>query len=550
MAEVLVFDSAATAGALVADHIVAALRVNGGFTLGVATGSTPLPVYEALSARAAQGVDFSSMFAFALDEYVGLPEGHPQSYRSVIEQAVTVPLGLKPERVHVPDGSLENIETAGDRYEEALIAHGGVDLQLLGIGTTGHIGFNEPGSSFGSLTRVKTLTERTRADNARFFASPEDVPIHCVTQGLGTILRARHLVLLAFGEGKAAAIAAAVEGPITASLPGSALQFHPHVTVLLDRQPRRSCVSATTTNGRRTTCPIGKESELYTDIHCHGGGGHSFGDSVEGTLAALAAHRVHGTSRVVASLVSEPLERTARAMAVIREAMAIDAGILGVHLEGPFLSPERKGAHDPAALAVPTPDVVEALLEAADGIIRQITIAPELPHALDAISRFVDAGVVVAVGHCDADAGVAREAFDRGATLVTHAFNAMKGITGRAPGVVGAALADDRVTLEVIADGMHVDPTLIAMLFRAAPGRVALMTDAMAAAAAAEGRYLLGGLEVDVEGGKAVIAGTDTLAGSTLTMDRAVEVCIAAGVPADEALAAATTVPAAVLGLT
>jgi glucosamine-6-phosphate deaminase len=230
----VIVDSGEAAGTLVADHIVGALRLNGAFTLGVATGSTPSPVYKALSARAAQGVDFSSMFAFALDEYVGLPAEHPQRYRTVIEQAVTVPLGLDPDRVHVPDGSLDNIETAGERYEEALIAHGGVDLQLLGIGTTGHIGFNEPGSSFGSLTRVKTLTERTRADNARFFASPDDVPIHCVTQGLGTILRARHLVLLAFGEGKAEAVAAAVEGPITASLPGSALQLHPHVTVVLD----------------------------------------------------------------------------------------------------------------------------------------------------------------------------------------------------------------------------------------------------------------------------------------------------------------------------
>ncbi len=288
---------------------------------------------------------------------------------------------------------------------------------------------------------------------------------------------------------------------------------------------------------------------MYTDIHCHGGGGHAFGDTVDGTLAALAAHRAHGTSRVICSLVSEPLDRTARAMSVIREAMAIDAAILGVHLEGPFLAPKRKGAHDPAALAIPTPDVVEALLEAADGMIRQITIAPELPHALDAISRFVEAGVVVAVGHTQADADMARAAFDRGATLITHAFNAMPGIKGREPGPVGAAVADERVTLEVIADGIHVDPTLIAMLFRAAPGRVVLMTDAMAAAAAPEGRYLLGGLDVDVADGRAVIAGTDTLAGSTLTMDRAIEVCVAAGIPADQVLGAATTVPAGVFGL-
>jgi glucosamine-6-phosphate deaminase len=234
MAEVLIFDGAKTAGSFVADHIVKALGATKDFTLGVATGSTPLPVYEALRAHVAQGADLSKMFAFALDEYVGLPADHPEGYRAVIERELTVPLGLDPARVHVPDGSGDAVETAGRRYEEALTAHGGVDLQLLGIGATGHIGFNEPGSSFGSLTRIKTLTERTRADNARFFASPEEVPIHCVTQGLGTILRARHLVLLAFGEGKAEAVLGALEGPITASLPGSAIQLHPHVTVVLD----------------------------------------------------------------------------------------------------------------------------------------------------------------------------------------------------------------------------------------------------------------------------------------------------------------------------
>ncbi|MBC7299265.1 MAG: amidohydrolase family protein [Demequina sp.] len=287
---------------------------------------------------------------------------------------------------------------------------------------------------------------------------------------------------------------------------------------------------------------------MYTDIHCHGGGGHSFGDTVEGTLAAFAAHRAHGTGRVVASLVSEPLERTAAAMDVIRQAMALDAGLLGVHLEGPFLAPGRKGAHDASALAIPTPDVVDALLDAADGIVRQITLAPELPHALDAIERFVEAGVVVAVGHTEADAETASAAFDRGATLLTHAFNAMPGITGRTPGPVGTAIADRRVSLEVIADGIHVDPRLIAMLFNAAPGRIVLMTDAMAAAAAAPGRYMLGSLAVDVVDGRAVIAGTDTLAGSALTMDRAVEVCVDAGVPREAAMAAATETPARVLG--
>ena len=234
MAEVIVVDSAAAAGELVAGHIASRVAANSRLTLGVATGSTPLPVYAALRARADAGVDFSKMSAFALDEYVGLPSGHPESYRAVVDREVTGPLGLDPQSVHVPDGSLVGIETSGERYEQALVAHGGVDLQLLGIGATGHLGFNEPGSSFGSLTRVKTLTQRTRMDNARFFASLDEVPIHCVTQGLGTILRARHLVLLAFGEGKAAAVAAAVEGPVSASMPGSAIQLHGHVTVVLD----------------------------------------------------------------------------------------------------------------------------------------------------------------------------------------------------------------------------------------------------------------------------------------------------------------------------
>ncbi|WP_296664715.1 amidohydrolase family protein [Demequina sp.] len=288
----------------------------------------------------------------------------------------------------------------------------------------------------------------------------------------------------------------------------------------------------------------------YVDIHCHGGGGHAFGGTVDGTLAAVAAHRAHGSGRIVASLVSAPPAVTARAVAVIREAMAAEPALLGVHLEGPFLQPARKGAHDPASLAIPTPEAVAALLDACDGTMRQITIAPELPGALAAIETLVEAGVVVAVGHTEATAAQARAAFDRGATLLTHGLNAMRGISAREPGPVGAALADERVTIEVIADGIHVDPGLIAALFRTAPGRVCLVTDAMSAAGAAPGRYVLGGLDVDVtRDGRAVLAGTDTLAGSTLTLDRAIEVCVAAGVPRDAAVAAATGVPERVLGL-
>lgn len=233
MAEVVILESKAAAGALVADEIVRLIDEVKNPVLGLATGSTPLPVYEALRDRLA-GHDVSHVRGFALDEYVGLDVAHPESYRSVITREVIEPLGLDPELIRVPNGDLETIRHAGDDYERDIIEAGGVDLQLLGIGTDGHIGFNEPGSSFASTTRLKTLTEQTREDNARFFDSIDDVPRHCITQGLGTILRARHLVLLAFGDAKADAVAAALEGPVSAMMPASAVQLHPHVTVVLD----------------------------------------------------------------------------------------------------------------------------------------------------------------------------------------------------------------------------------------------------------------------------------------------------------------------------
>ena len=285
------------------------------------------------------------------------------------------------------------------------------------------------------------------------------------------------------------------------------------------------------------------------DIHCHGGAGATFGDSVEASIAAAAAHHAHGTSVVVGSLVTASIPDLCSRLAVMRAASEQDPGIGGAHLEGPFLSPERKGAHDPAFLVSPTAAAVDDLIAAGAGTLRQVTIAPELPGALDAIRQFVAAGVVVAVGHTEAGAPLAREAFDAGARLITHAFNAMPGIVAREPGAVGAALADERISIEVIADGIHVAPELIALLFRHAPGRVVLVTDAMAAAGAGDGAYSLGGLEVEVRGGRAVLVGTQTLAGSTLTLERAVQVAIEAGVAADAARDAASVVPARLLGL-
>ncbi|HHU39279.1 MAG TPA: glucosamine-6-phosphate deaminase [Propionibacterium sp.] len=203
--------------------------------LGVATGSSPLGLYQELARMVEAGeLDLSEASAFALDEYVGLPEGHPESYAAVIQRTVTEPLKLDPARVHVPNGFDADPQQAALDYEEAIEDAGGVDVQILGIGSNGHIGFNEPASSLSSRTRLKTLTKRTREDNARFFDSIDQVPLHCLTQGLGTILDAGAAVLVAQGEGKADAVAAMVEGPLSASCPGSVLQLHRRATIVVD----------------------------------------------------------------------------------------------------------------------------------------------------------------------------------------------------------------------------------------------------------------------------------------------------------------------------
>lgn len=286
----------------------------------------------------------------------------------------------------------------------------------------------------------------------------------------------------------------------------------------------------------------------FVDLHSHGGGGYSNEAGAEEILAAAAAHRTRGTTRTVVSLVCSPVEVLEHNLRTIAGLAREHDHILGSHLEGPFLSEARCGAHDTAFMIDPTPDVVERLIEAADGTLRQITLDPRRPGSLDAIRRFREAGVVVAVGHTEASYEEAAAAFDAGAALLTHAFNAMPGLHHRAPGPVLAAADRRDVVLELILDGLHVDERLSARLFQMAPGRIALITDAMAAAVGRDGAYRLGGLDVEARDGRAVIAGTDTLAGSTLDQEKALRIAIGAGIAPDAAVAALTSTPARVLG--
>lgn len=225
-----------TLARLAAGAVDALLRARPDAVLGLATGSSPLRVYDELARRHAQeGLSFARAQAFLLDEYVGLPADHPQRYRNVIEAEIAARVDLAPGAVQGPDGLAADLPAACAAYEAAISAAGGVDLQILGIGTDGHIAFNEPGSSLASRTRIKTLTTQTREDNARFFDDDvEKVPTHCLTQGLATIMSARHLVLLATGRGKAEAVHQLVEGPVSALWPATIMQMHPHATVLVD----------------------------------------------------------------------------------------------------------------------------------------------------------------------------------------------------------------------------------------------------------------------------------------------------------------------------
>lgn len=233
--EVVILDDAAEIARVGADVVAAVVRGRRHPVLGLATGSSPVPLYRELIRRHREsGLSFANARAFLLDDYVGLPPDHPQRYATVIRRDLTGSVDLPPDALDWPHGDAADLPGECRRYEAAIAAAGGVDLQILGIGADGHLAFNEPGSSLSSRTRVKTLTARTRADNARFFASVAEVPRHVVTQGLGTILEARHLLLVATGEGKAVPVARALEGPVSAACPASILQLHPRATVLLD----------------------------------------------------------------------------------------------------------------------------------------------------------------------------------------------------------------------------------------------------------------------------------------------------------------------------
>ncbi len=286
----------------------------------------------------------------------------------------------------------------------------------------------------------------------------------------------------------------------------------------------------------------------FIDLHVHGGGGATFDDGAEAIATGLATHRTNGTTRSLVSLVTAPAPEMARNIAAAADYAAADPSVLGLHLEGPFLSVDRRGVHDPRSLLLPDPVLLQRFLDAGMGRVAMVTVAPELPGGLDLVGQLVSSGVVAAVGHSDAGYDVALQAFQAGAAVVTHAFNGMRPLHHRDPAIIGAAM-DAGVVLEAINDGVHLHEATVRLLRSIAPGRVALITDAMGATCAADGLYKLGAFDVHVHQGEARLA-DGTIAGSTLTMGLAVRRAVQlVGMSLVEAANAASLVPAALLGV-
>ncbi|MGV9428084.1 N-acetylglucosamine-6-phosphate deacetylase [Streptomyces sp. NPDC003656] len=289
----------------------------------------------------------------------------------------------------------------------------------------------------------------------------------------------------------------------------------------------------------------------FVDLHNHGGGGASFAvGSAEDALTAVRAHRAHGTTTLVASTVTDDLDLLARRAGLLGE-LAEQGEIAGIHFEGPFISPCRKGAHSEALLRDPDPAEVRKLLDAARGQARMVTLATELPGGLDSVRLLAEQGVIAAIGHTDASYEQTVEAIDAGATVATHLFNAMPPLGHRAPGPITALLEDERITVELIDDGVHLHPAALQLAFHhAGADRVAFITDAMDAAGAGDGRYLLGPLEVEVREGVARLVEGGSIAGSTLTLDRAFQRAVTVDrLPVTDVVKALSVNPARLLGL-
>ncbi len=607
-------DDASETAKRVAEEIAAVIREkhdSGGAVLGLATGSTPLAVYrELIRMHHEEGLDFSRVKTFNLDEYYGLSPDDPQSYHHYMQERLfsklDVPgLGIDPENVHIPRGDVppEKIAEEVKGYEQAIQDAGGIDLQLLGIGATGHIGFNEPGSTRDSRTRRVTLADQTREDAAAAFGGLEHVPTEAITMGVATILSARRVLLMATGEHKASVVRRAIEGEVTDQIPATFLNRHPNVEVYLDRAAAKHLAQALPAEyrprgregtvheaifGERVLLPAGDGTFVskaaliviedgtithvvpdpkrlprevrrvkgllapgFVDLQNNG----SYGDDVAGDpIAALRTLVLRtpeqGVTTVLPTVVSAPLDVVKAAFdAVDRVEGLPGADVPGLHVEGPYLNRARRGAHSSEQVRPIDLRELESMIEAGDGRLRILTLAPELPGALEAIRMSREHGVTPSAGHTNATGEEMERALAGELRMITHITNAMpKDLDGD---LLTAILDHPETVAGVIPDGVHVEPERLRDLYRRlGPQRMMLVTDASPPAGMPDGKYTLGDIAVEKKDGAITVEGTNTLAGSALTMDRAiVSTMRMLGIEAEDAVLMASSTPAKAAGL-
>lgn len=559
-ASISIFPSSALAAESAAQKIADLIVSNGGkkTVLGLATGSTMIPVYAALKKIVQeQAIDLSEVVTFNLDEYSDILPSHPQSFRSFMFSHLfddllyssDNSLGIRQENIHIPS------DATWTEYEGLIAKYGPIDLQLLGIGRNGHIGFAEPGTSIHSRTMVVNLADTSRRDNAHFWNGDlEMVPKKAVTMGIETILEAKEILLIAFGESKASAIAKTLRGSISEQVPATALQTHPNTSFILDEEAASLLKNGYTTRfinarllldheiqegelwvSKGKIIPPQSQGDLVVDIHgkilapgfidiqINGGFGCDFSRNPEKVDLVARELLQFGVTAFLPTVISSSPSQYRSILPKLRPRTfgTKGAAILGVHLEGPFFSSSYAGAHNPQFIVPSFNSAIETTYGDLQGV-KLVTLAPEIPGGADLIKLLESRGILVAAGHSAATFDQIRSSTAMGIGLATHLFNAMSPYHHRNPGIVGAALIDPQLPYSLIVDGIHLCPETISLCWRCNPNGLILISDATEALGLPDGSYKLGTLEIELQGDQIYLSGSRTIAGSNLNLNKAV----------------------------
>ena len=548
--------------------------------LGLATGSTMIPVYTALKKIAAErGLDFSEVIAFNLDEYLNLPCSDPQSYHSFMFQHLYDGMNFKAENIYIPKGT-GLAEKNASEYENLIAQFGPIDLQILGIGRNGHIGFSEPGTSFDSRTHWVDLTETTRKDNGRFFEGRmEQVPQKAITMGIGTILEAKEILLLAYGEEKGEIVAKTLKDPISEKIPATALRLHPKTSFFLDEKAASSLKNPSVVRfynarvlidhhlvegelwvsaGKIISPQAQADSEIdvegkiispgFVDLQINGGFGCDFSRNPEKIDLVAKQLLQYGVTSFLPTVISSAPEQYQAVLPWLQPKTFAKEGaaVLGIHLEGPFFAPSCAGAHSKELLCSDLTHLssLECVYSNLKGV-KLVTLAPELPGALPAIDYLKKQNILVSAGHSAATFDQMKEGLRAGVGFATHLFNAMTPYHHRNPGIIGTALIQPSIPYSLIVDGIHLSPEAVQLCWRCNPEGLVLISDATEALGLPNGTYRLGTLEIESKEGQIYLSGTNTIAGSSLDLGKAVRIFRSmTGCSIADALEAASLKPA------